>query len=197
MHRLPGGRWAFSLSALVLAVVFAVLIFRLWEDQGSRGRGIEAAQGSPLAGDMASHGSAPGEVEQAMRQGIEQQFVHAAQTLNRNLPREIDESTTLVAVTSGPGLSMHYRYALKMPAVDSGASVSQAADPSLRWRMAQLAVVEKVCEAADMRDFMDYGAFYEYTYTDTSGKILSQFSVDLATCLQFDATQRKSRSEQK
>ena len=96
--------------------------------------------------------------------------------MNKDVPKKLDNVTTLLGAEAGPDLLLTYRYALS--GVPEGKeALSRTAEESRR------AVTDRVCRTRDMRDFMEYGAAYRYIYVSSAGEDLFSFTVDEAVCL--------------
>jgi len=105
-----------------------------------------------------------GQVEAGLRQAVAQ--------IRPTLPRKMDDSTTLVDVSSN-GMVLTYFYKFD--------SANYELLPNF-MQIAQKATTGLVCKAEDMRSAMKVGAVYEYKYSDANAKILGGFVVSAADC---------------
>lgn len=124
-------------------------------------------------------GGAGSSMEASVREEIHKQFTVAAGVLNKDVPKKLDDVTTLLGAEAGPDLLLTYRYALSgLPGGKE--DLSRTAEESRRT------VTDKVCRTRDMRDFMEYGAAYRYIYESAAGEELFRFTVDEAACLKHE-----------
>jgi len=105
-----------------------------------------------------------GQVEAGLRQAVAQ--------IRPTLPRKMDDSTTLVDVSSN-GMVLTYFYRFD--------SANYELLPNF-MQIAQKATTGLVCKAEDMRGAMKVGAVYEYKYSDANARILGGFVVSAADC---------------
>jgi hypothetical protein len=111
-----------------------------------------------------SQTSAANQVEAGLRQAVAQ--------IRPTLPRKMDDSTTLVDVSSN-GMVLTYFYRFD--------SANYELQPNF-MQTAQKTTTGLVCKAEDMRSAMKVGAAYEYRYSDANAKILGGFVVTAADC---------------
>jgi hypothetical protein len=104
--------------------------------------------------------------------GIEEENAKALVQLRTELPKKIDETTTLTwARSEGTKLIYENRVAI------DGARLDDATKGKLRH-----AVTRNVCEAPSTRRMLDRGGSFEYVYTDIAGKPLTTIDVGKNDC---------------
>jgi hypothetical protein len=123
-----------------------------------------------VAKGMMHSGMAPSQTNVAAR--VDEGLKQAVAQIRPTLPRKMDDSTTLVEVSSnGMVLSYFYRFD----------SENYELQPNF-MQIAKLATAGLVCKAEDMRSAMRVGAVYEYRYSDANSRLLGGYVVTAADC---------------
>lgn len=103
---------------------------------------------------------------------IEQENAKALAKLRAELPKRIDETTTLTGVKSeGAKLIFEDRVAI------DGGKVDDATKAKLRHT-----VIKSVCDTTDTRRILALGGSFEYVYTDIAAKPLITIDVGKTDC---------------
>jgi hypothetical protein len=94
--------------------------------------------------------------------------------LNKNLPKKIDEQTTLNSVSNN-GRTMIYNYQLSL-------SVNQINKNMFRDKMKNL-LIKNVCMEKNMRLTLKNGTSYKYVYADKNNILIDKFLIALDSCI--------------
>ena len=97
----------------------------------------------------------------------------AASELRSQLPIRIDDATTLERVMSA-GTTLVYQYRIDFSESDVGTTWHQSMKNML---------ATNVCKHSVMRNALDNGARYQYTYFGTDGVMIADFVVTGLDCL--------------
>jgi hypothetical protein len=92
----------------------------------------------------------------------------AAGRFNTELPKKIDDATTLESV-SAQGTQLTYHYRVSFARADLKPGALDAFKPT---------VTDKVCNAEDMRSIVSVGGSYRYEWLDRNGEAIGALVVD-------------------
>lgn len=107
---------------------------------------------------------------------IGKRFAEAATLLNADAPKQLAPGVTLKHVEAAEGPSMTYHYVL------DGQTAAPSGEP----------VLAQVCSIPEMRDYMQYGVFYTYSYETAAGDVLVQLRIDEAACKAHELEKAKA-----
>lgn len=132
---------------------------------------IGAVVGRQFAGKWFASKPSAQEVEARLMEG----FNKAANEFKQKLPMMLDQDTRLDKVSVGPGARIVYQHTLPN-------YTSQQIDAN--WLVTNLRpdVVSKVCTSADMKQSLQYGGVFVYSYFGSDAVEISQFSIDRNDC---------------
>jgi hypothetical protein len=106
-----------------------------------------------------------GEIEKAQQE--------AAAQINKNLPMQVDELTTLEAVSSeGSALVYNYKVDVKKDETDLDVFTAEV----------KKNLMATMCGKEPFSKLYSAGASYVYNYTDTAGDALTEITIDADTC---------------
>ena len=109
-------------------------------------------------------------------------FQEVADGIRPSLPSTAEDgSITLVDVQAGPHLGMAYSYRVERVLDEAARAHFLRETPRL--------VAEQACAVPEIRDYMEYGTVYRYSYTDREGGELLSFDLDEAACRRHEAGQ--------
>lgn len=102
-------------------------------------------------------------------------FIIAANQFGENLPMMLDQDTRLDKVTVGPGPRAVYHHSF--PNYTSR-------DIDENWLKTNLRpeVTRKVCASGDMKESLQYGGIYVYSYFGSDGIEIAKFEIDRNDC---------------
>ncbi|WP_085905600.1 type II secretion system pilot lipoprotein GspS-beta [Kiloniella majae] len=104
---------------------------------------------------------------------IEKAQQEAAAQINKNLPMQVDELTTLEAVSSeGAALVYNYKVDVKKDETDLDVFTSEV----------KKNLMATMCGKEPFSKLYSAGASYIYLYSDTSGDELTEITIDADTC---------------
>lgn len=115
--------------------------------------------------------SSPQEIEQELIKGFET----AARQINQNTPIMVDEVTRMDNATVGPGARVTYHCTFIKYSSDD-------IDLTKLHTNLRPIVKDRVCNNKDMKQSLQYGGIYTYTYYGNDGEFLSSFDIDRNDC---------------
>lgn len=91
-----------------------------------------------------------------------------ARQMNRNLPTQVDEITTLIGVVA---LGPRVVYSMRIDGLKEDYSTEELGRQEQRVR-------DNVCETPEMRRTIGYGGIYQYVWLDRQGRRMHSFAID-------------------
>ncbi len=108
---------------------------------------------------------------------IERELEKAAEDINRDAPKRLDDITVLTHAEAGPGKKITYFYELAIPAAD------QPITPEDKTNLTE-SIRNGFCAEEDMRKMQQEGVEFAYSYVGPSQKPFVTISSQTFECVQ-------------
>lgn len=137
---------------------------------------VAAGIGSQIGRDVGKTVLSPQKLSQdEIEVKLMESFATAARQYNQRLPMMLDDNTRLDRATVGPGPRVVYHHTFPK-------YTSRDIDSSWLHRNLRPDVVRKVCASGDMKQSLQYGGIYVYSYSGNDGIEVASFEIDGKDC---------------
>ncbi len=108
---------------------------------------------------------------------IRENFKTMVDQLNQSTPLQIDALTVLEKLSLGSGAHIIHHYSIDTVTIEQ-----ENANPLDVVSAMQQMLLPLICDNGDTKSVIDYGAKFEYTYSNSQGNNLTSFVIDKTAC---------------